>query len=404
MMKIAINGAGIAGTTLACWLHRYGHEPVLVEQAPRLRTGGYVIDFWGVGYEIADRMGLLPDLQQRAYAVKEWRLVNASGRRTGGFSTPVLNRLAEGRVLSLQRSDLAAAIYGTLDGQVETIFGDSVTAVEEHQAGVRVSFRHHPPRDFDLVVGADGLHSRVRELVFGPESAFETKLGYQVAAFQIEGYRPREELVYISHTEPGRQISRFSMRDDRTLFLFVFRADRSATPLPLNDQECKRRLEEVFGGMGWEAPQILAAMETASNIYFDRVSQIRMDHWSRGRTVLVGDAAACVSLLAGEGSGLAMAEAYILAGELATAGAPTSDSLQAAFHRYEERLLPFLRGKQQTARGLASSFVPKNRFRLLLRDLGTRLMAIPFLAEAFIGRSLRDDLPLPDYSALDRPT
>lgn len=392
-MRIAINGAGIAGTTLAYWLLRLGHEPVLIEQAPRLRTGGYVIDFWGVGYEVAERMGLIPGLQAVGYLVKEWRLVGTSGRRTGGFSTGVLNRLAGGRVTSLQRSDLAAAIYATIEGKVETCFGDSVAAIEEKGDSVRIAFEHLPSRDFDLVVGADGLHSRVRQLAFGPDSQFEISLGYRVAAFQVEGYTPRDELVYISHTRPGRQVSRFSMRDDRTLFLLVYRDDEPSRPLPSTDQDRKAILREVFGNMGWEVPKILAALAGVSEIYFDNVSQIRMERWTRGRTILVGDAAACVSLLAGEGSGLAMAEAYVLAGELAEGGV----TLETAFARYEERMMPFVRGKQESARNLAASFVPETQIRLLIRDFATRLMNIPFLGDAIIGRELRDDIQLPEY-------
>lgn len=392
-MKIAINGAGIAGTTLAYWLRRFGHEPVLFEEAPRLRTGGYVIDFWGTGYDIAEKMGLIPGLLETGYKVGEWRLVNAEGRRTGGFSMATIDHMTKGRVTSLERSSLAAAIYGTIEDNVETVFGDSISAIEEVGNGLRVSFDRHESRDFDLVVGADGLHSRVREIAFGPEEQFETYLGFHVAAFQVEGYRPRDELVYISHTRPGRQISRFSMRDDRTLFLFVFHADALDRDLPSTDEERKAVLRDVFGEVGWEAPQILAAMESARGIYFDRVSQIRMDGWTKGRTALVGDAAACVSLLAGEGTGLAMAEAYVLAGELTRAGADH----EAAFACYQERLMTFIRRKQETARGLASSFAPKTGLGILVRDVVTRLMAVPLFADAIIGRDLRDDIDLPDY-------
>jgi 2-polyprenyl-6-methoxyphenol hydroxylase-like FAD-dependent oxidoreductase len=392
-LKIAINGAGIAGTTLAYWLLRFGHEPVLVEEAPRLRTGGYIIDFWGVGYRIAEKMGLIPILENLAYKVDELRLVDGQGRRRGGFSTGVIRRMTDGRVVSLRRSDLAASIYRTIDGKVEAIFGDTIVTMEENSERVRVAFNRHPARDFDLVVGADGLHSRVRQLTFGPEAQFETRLGYQVAAFEVEGYRPRDELVYISHSRPGRQISRFSMRDDRTLFLLVFRDELSEKVMPGTDSDYKSTLRAVFGDAGWEAPKILAAMSDVSDIFFDRVSQIRMDRWTKGRTALVGDAAACVSLLAGEGSGLAMAEAYVLAGELTRAG---NDHV-AAFGRYEKLMMPFVRGKQKTAKNFAASFVPRTELGIVWRDLATRLMVIPFLADAFIGRGLRDDIELPRY-------
>ena len=322
-MKVAINGAGIAGPTLAYWLLHFGHQPVLVEEEPRLRKGGYVIDFWGIGYDIAEKMGLIPRLRELGYQVKELRFVDSKGRKNGGFPVDIVDRMAGGRFTSLRRSDLAATIYSALDGKVETIFGDSIAALEESPGRIHVAFDHHSPRDFDLVVGADGLHSRVREMVFGPQERLETHLGYHVAAFEVGGYRPREELAYVGHATPGRQVSRFSMRDDKTLFLFVFRGAVPGNHEPSNDDARKAALRVIFGDMGWECPQILAVMEGCSGIYFDSVSQIRMKTWTKGRTALVGDAAACVSLLAGEGTGLAMAEAFVLAGSLPSLGATT---------------------------------------------------------------------------------
>lgn len=243
------------------------------------------------------------------------------------------------------------------------------------------------------VLGADGLHSRVRELAFGPEASFEVPLGYHVAAFEVDAYRPKDELVYISHGVPGRQISRLSLRDDKTLFLLIFRDEYSTTDNPSSEQERKAVLEDVFVDVGWEAPRILAAMENVDNIYFDRVSQIRMDRWTKGRTALIGDAAACVSLLAGEGTGLAMAEAYVLAGELRDSG----DDPTAAFARYQALMMPFLKRKQESAAKFASSFAPKSALGLTFRNQVTRLFQMPSLAEFFIGRDLRDDIQLPDY-------
>jgi 2-polyprenyl-6-methoxyphenol hydroxylase-like FAD-dependent oxidoreductase len=392
-MRIVINGAGIAGPTLAYWLRESGHEVLLVEEAPNLRLGGYVIDFWGVGYDIAEKMGLLPRVRELGYQVREVRFVDRQGRKCGGFSTDVFGRMTNGRFTSLRRSDLAATIYGALDGKVETIYGDSVARIEAEGDRVRVGFDHAAPREVDLVVGADGLHSRVRRLAFGPEAEFEVSLGYHVAAFEVEGYRPRDELVYVTHGVPGRQVSRFSLREDRTLFLFVFRDEYLPSASPSRAHDPRSVLAHVFADVGWECPQVLAAMETVAGVYFDRVSQIRMDRWTTGRTALIGDAAACVSLLAGEGSGLAMAEAYVLAGELRAC----SDDHNAAFARYQERMMPFLRRKQESAAKFASSFAPKSAFGLAFRNLVTRLLRFPFLADYFIGRDLRDDIKLPDY-------
>jgi 2-polyprenyl-6-methoxyphenol hydroxylase-like FAD-dependent oxidoreductase len=392
-MRIIINGAGIAGPTLAYWLRRSGHEVLLVEAAPRLRGGGYVIDFWGVGCDIAEKMGLLPRVGDLGYRVREVRFVDRHGRTRGGFSTDVFHRVLGGRFTSLRRSDLAAAIYGALDGEVETIFGDSVAGIEDVGGAARVVFDRTGPRLADLVVGADGLHSRVRRLAFGPDEGAEVPLGYHVAAFEVEGYRPRDELVYVSHGVPGRQISRFSLRDDKTLFLFVFRDEYLTALDPSTDEGRKAALVRAFAGVGWEWPAIESAMAGVGGIYFDKVSQIRMGHWTRGRTALVGDAAACVSLLAGEGTGLAMAEAYVLAGELRRCGGNHS----AAFGRYEERMLPFLRRKQAMAAGFASSFAPKSALGITFRNLATRLFRFPLLGGLVLGRVLRDDIDLPDY-------
>ena len=184
-----------------------------------------------------------------------------------------------------------------------------------------------------------------------------------------------------------------SLRDDKTLFLFVFRDEYLTAESPSSEQECKSVLTNVFADVGWECPRILAAMDDASGVYFDRVSQIRMDRWTKGRTALIGDAAACVSLVAGEGTGLAMAEAYVLAGELHGCG----DDHIAAFARYQERMMPFLKRKQESAVRFASSFAPRRAFGIAFRNLVTRLLRIPFIADFFIGCTVRDDVKLPDY-------
>ena len=386
-MKIVINGIGVAGPALGYWLTKAGHEVLLVEEALRLRAGGYIIDFWGIGYDIAEEMGAIGEIRRLGYQVRELRFVGRDGRKRGGFDVSVFGRMTHDRFTSVPRSDVSATIYRAIEGKVEAIFGDSVAGIEEHDKGVRVTFDHAPSRDADLVIGADGLHSRVRRLAFGADSEFITSLDYHVAAFEVEGYRPRDELVYMSHGLPGRQVSRFTMRDDKTLFLFVFRDEY------MRAGEAKSILCEAFAGSGWEWPQIERELARTSDLYFDTVSQVRMDRWTKGRTALVGDAAACVSLMAGEGTGLAIAEAYVLAGELHACG----DDFRTAFARYEQRLMPFLRRKQASAATFASSFAPKTSFGLAFRNVATKLMQVPSIAELFIGRALRDDIELPDY-------
>jgi 2-polyprenyl-6-methoxyphenol hydroxylase-like FAD-dependent oxidoreductase len=391
-MRILISGAGIAGPTLAYWLAQFGFEPTIIERAPHLRTGGYVIDFWGVGYDIAERMGLIPDILKLGYRAQELRVVNRENKTIAGFPIASFNRATQGRYISLSRGDLAACIFEKIRDRVETIFGDSITGIEQSEKSVRVSFERESPRDFDLVIGADGLHSRVRELVFGEERQFEKYLGYKVAAFGIPGYRPRDELVYVMYTEVGQQVARFAMHNDRTMFLFTF-ADRNADGAhDLNSQ--KLLLRNRFGSSGWECPQILDAMENVTELYFDRVSQIQMNsQWSRGRVTLVGDAAFCVSLLAGQGSALAIAAAYVLAGELHRAGGDH----EAAFRRYQELFGPFVAMKQRAALGFAGLFGPKSRMALFVRNQLMNLMKLPWIADLAMGRGLADKIVIPEY-------
>src|SRR5574338_27897 len=189
-MNVLIVGAGIAGPTLAYWLLRAGHRPTLVERAPELRRGGYLIDFWGAGFEVADRMGIVPELLERGYTPREARQVKRDGTRMCSFQPQSLVG-AGVRYTSLARSDLAAVIYGALRGKIETIFGDSARAIDDDGARVRVTFESGATRDFDLVIGADGLHSQVRRLVFGTSGRdgvpFEKYLGFKIAAFDLQG-------------------------------------------------------------------------------------------------------------------------------------------------------------------------------------------------------------------------
>jgi 2-polyprenyl-6-methoxyphenol hydroxylase-like FAD-dependent oxidoreductase len=391
-MKVIINGAGIAGPTLAWWLNRSGHEVTLVEQSPSLRRGGYIIDFWGTGYDIAERMGALPQILERGYQVKEVRFVNRHSHKVGGFSVDIFHRLTNNRFTSVRRSDISSVIFDSFGDNVETIFGDSVRAIDEQGDKVHVSFDHAPSRDADLVIGADGLHSRVRQIAFAPETDLEVPLGYHVAAFEIDGYTPRDELVFITYGLPGRQISRFAMREDKTLILCVFRNEYMPTQDGVSNADHKSTLRHIYSELGWECDRILEAMSEAPDVYFDSVSQIRMDHWTRGRTALAGDAAACVSLLAGEGTGLAMTEAYVLAAELAR-----STSIADAFTAYEKRMMPFVAAKQRSAAKFASSFTPTTALGVTFRNLVTRVLGIHAVAEWFIARDLRDDIELPDF-------
>lgn len=366
---------------------------MLVERAPQLRTGGYIIDFWGRGFDVAEKMGLAPALRQAGYEIDEVRFVNGQGRKTGGFSARVLEPVIGDRYVSILRSDLARLLYDALGGRIRTIFGNCVTAIEQDASGVNVTFTNAPPESFDLVIGTDGLHSQVRTLVFGRESNFEHHLGYSAASFTVPDYPRRDPRAYVSYSAPGRQVSRYALRDGATVFFFVF----ASTPDILNAtpdmQSQKQTLRRVFAGDGWECPAILDLLDHCTDLYFDRVSQIRMPRWSENRVALAGDACFCPSLLAGQGAALAMTASYLLAGELTKA----DGDFRAAFRSYEAMLHPLMDRKQRGAAGFAASFAPRTNFGIFLRNRISALFASPFVLRLFMRGLIEDDLVLPGY-------
>jgi 2-polyprenyl-6-methoxyphenol hydroxylase-like FAD-dependent oxidoreductase len=391
---VLISGAGIAGPTLAFWLRAAGFEPTLVERAPALRSGGYVIDFWGRGYDIAERMNLATDVIRVGYHVRELRIVDRQGAPRAGFGTNVFRDLTGERFVTIGRSDLSRLLFDKVEGSTEVIFGDEIVGFHEQADAVRVQFRRAGARRFDLVIGADGLYSNIRRLAFGPQDRFEKPLGYFAAAFQVRGYRPCEEEVYVMYSAPGRMVGRFALHDDRTLFLFVFAADTDVRTAALDLLAQKEILCDRFADESWECPRILRELLATEDLYFDRVSQIVMDRWSRGRVALVGDAAFCVSLTAGQGSALAMTAAYVLAGELASAGGRHEE----AFANYERRLRSYIESKRRGAQRFAAAFAPRTTLGLFVRNQVIKTFAIPGLAKLALGTDIADTIQLPNYN------
>jgi 2-polyprenyl-6-methoxyphenol hydroxylase-like FAD-dependent oxidoreductase len=388
--RILVSGAGIAGPALAFWLRRYGFHPTLIERAPSFRDGGYMIDVWGVGYDLVERMGLLPDALAAGYFIDHVRFVDERGKRLSGFGADIFRFALNGRFFSIPRGDLARLIFDRVEAQ--TRFSASVAGLREDVEGVDVHFDRGPPERFDLVIGADGLRSRVRDCVFGPEKSFEKYLGYYAASFITQDYPHRDEKTYLSFSKPGRSIARYALRGGRSAFLFVFAKDRQ---IPTHETPLhKAILRQTFGQDGWETQEILACMDRTDDLYFDAVSQIRMPQWSRGRVALVGDAAHCPSLMAGAGSAFAMLGAYILAGELHKAGGDHAK----AFAAYEGRMRPFIDRQQRDAERFAPAFAPRTRFGLFVRDTVLNLLKFRPLAVWFTRRNFADAFDLPDYS------
>ena len=257
---------------------------------------------------------------------------------------------------------------------------------------MRVAFDRNRPREFDLLIGADGLHSTVRHIAFG-NGSLERFLGYYAASFSAERYPKRDEAAYVCYSTPGKQIARYALRGDRTVFFLVYAAHGMRAMRSRNTHEQIRILKEAFADEGWESRDILAAADLCGDLYFDSVCQIRTDRWSNDRVALIGDAAFCPSLLAGEGASLAMTAAYLVAGELKRAGG----AHRIAFSEYERMFRPFIERKQRSAERFAAWFAPRTRSGIRVRNVTTRWMSSPLLAKWLLGGMISDRFALPDY-------
>ncbi|GII42096.1 FAD-dependent monooxygenase [Planotetraspora phitsanulokensis] len=337
MKTVLISGASVAGPALAYWLHRHGFAPTVVERAPAPRIGGQAIDIRGVALEVADRMDLLAPLRRLRTHMRGMSVLDGDGNEIMRSTEYAMSsgRL-DGDDIEVLREDLTRLLHERTAAGTEYVFGDSIARIEQDEDGVRVEFERGRPRTFDLVVGADGLHSTVRRLAFGPEAEFIHHLGTYVSVFTTENILDLDNWqVWIRDGHAGGGI--YPTRDNTEL-----RVNLGFESEPVDydhrDLDAQRRLvADRLSGMRWEIPRLLKAMWQAPDFYFDAMAQIRMDSWSRGRVTLVGDAGYCASPMSGQGTSLALVGAYVLAAELAAAGGDHRSALAG----YERRMRPF---------------------------------------------------------------
>jgi 2-polyprenyl-6-methoxyphenol hydroxylase-like FAD-dependent oxidoreductase len=360
--SVLISGAGVAGPTLAYWLARHGFQPTVVERSQGLRSSGNPVDVRGPALPVAEGMGVLPRLRDIATRTTRMSVLNMSGRQVARVRMPA----AGDREVELPRGDLAAVLYEAARDHAEFLFDDTIVALRQDEGGVDVTFDRAAPRRFDLAVGADGLHSAVRRLAFGPERDFVRHMGVYVATMPLGEPvdHPHDVLMY---NVPGRLVSIHPSRDE-ALVAFIFRGPAIAGFDYRDTEQHRRIVTEAYEGVGWRVPDLLGRLRKTEDLYFDSVSQVRLPSWAQGRIALLGDAASCVSLF-GDGSSLAMAGAFTLAGSLAADPADHA----AAFRRYETAHRTLV-GPRQRRIGLAAGLlIPKTRFGIAARNLAARL-------------------------------
>ncbi|MFE7402607.1 FAD-dependent monooxygenase [Streptomyces sp. NPDC057557] len=389
--KVLISGAGIAGPALAFWLNRYGFAVTVVEKAGTPRDGGYPIDVRGTAFEVVRRMGILPRLRDAHIDLRRLTFLEGDGSQVASVDPHIITGGVAGRDLEVRRGDLTDALHTAVRDDVEFLFNDSIDNLDQSGHGVDVTFRGGSRRTFDMVFGADGLHSRTRELLFGPEAQFHRYLGYCFAGFTMRNTFGlfRETTLW---NAPGRAAALYAVGDNDEVHAFLNFAHPEPPFDAFRHPEAQRDLvAAVFADAGWEVPGMVAAMRDADDLFFDVVSQIRMPRWSSGRVALVGDAAYAPSFLTGQGSSLALVGAYMLAGSLA------DRDHAAGFAAYEHNTREFVTlNQEQVGEGDAVLFPITARALERRNDMLRNLSATPS-AE---GRPAHSALTLPEFTPM----
>lgn len=342
---VLVSGASVAGPALAHWLCRHGAEVTVVEQAPALRPGGQAVDARGVAKEVIRRMGLDAVVRAACTDTAGAYIVDADG--TVLQTHRAEDHDGDGYIADIEilRGDLTSILYDDTRDAAEYIFGERIASLNQDADGVDVTFAGGDRRRFDLVIGAEGLHSALRAMVFGPRQRYVHGLGLMLAYYSVPNEFGLDRWM-IDYPDAGRSAGLRPIRDaSRAIAMFSFPAGEQ--DVDHRDVEGQKRLvRERMAGFGWETERILAQLDDTPDFYLDEVSQVVMDHWSSGRVALLGDAAFSASPLSGGGTGLALVGAYLLAGELAASGWGP----EVGFARYEEQMRDYVEANQEIGR------------------------------------------------------
>lgn len=371
-MKVLIVGGGIAGLTLADCLLRSGHAVTIVEKASELRTEGYMIDFFGPGYEAAEKMGLLYELEKIHYPVESLKFLSPNGKEKSSIPYQSLRNMLQNRHYNFMRGDLERLLYNRIKEHVDFRLGTTVQSITQSSEHVNATLSDGSSLPCDLLAGADGIHSKVRSLIFGNDPSPLHFLGYNTAAFVLEEQKIEKKYRHSFNMliRPNRQVSVYPISEGRLATFFMYKSPQLEKPV--TREAIARELRSHYGDLGWIIPELLDAVETASDLYFDEVSQVQMPEWTRGRVTLIGDACQAVSLIAGQGASMAMAGAWVLSREI-----EKEPDLSTALQQYERLMRPAIADIQQSGRRYAKWFAPENHITLWIREIGMRLALTP---------------------------
>ncbi|MFZ0454833.1 MAG: FAD-dependent monooxygenase [Ignavibacteriaceae bacterium] len=361
--KVVISGAGIGGLTLAYFLHKNGYQPIIIEKSDSLRDGGYMIDFFSSGIFVAEKMGIIEQLKAKNHGSNIIIQKNEKGQKQFVLNMSGFRASVKGKLFNFLRTDLADVLYEKIKDNVEIRFTTSIEKITQNENGVTVTFNNGTHETFDILVGADGLKSNIRSIIYPPEKVEELYLGYYVCALEHNVPINVTKGEVISMLCPKRQIMTYATGNGTSNSLFVFQSEKLKH---LTTAEEVGILKKEFADFASPVLEIIDEAAKKEKLFFDQVTQIRIHgKWHKNRVVLIGDAAYCITLLSGQGSSMAMTAAYVLAEQLKKYG----DNVAQAFENYEEELRPMIETMQKKAVKNAATYVPSTKFNLWIRNL-----------------------------------